>query len=742
MRRVLEVPLKRERRPLGWPARRSDAIRWASIGTPSPTTPSAVLPAYHNRPHPVLSHHSNQYGSRSNRYLHGNRSTVHHQHVAKKTGLFGKPVFSTAEGFKQATEKALATAREIVGEIVSMADEAPSEDIAVKMDELSDILCQVADLSECVRLVHSDPSLRDAAQRASLAINAYVEELNTNTGLHRSLMHFITSEEFEKCDPVTQRTTELLMHDFETCGIHLDSKTREKVVELNNRILELSHAFMHNTTLPTLIPHSHCSQALTQHYSTTQDGSHVTVDHVKFNSLNSDLRRLSYQMYFAELPAQEKILEEMLRSRYDVSTLAGYKSFAHKALKTCMVQNPETAVQFLEKLSEKNLPLAQQEVEEMKRYRPSKNDKSQLQLCDVNLCISQAQKAIFQSKASELRKYFSLRTTLQGLGRLFRCLFGVTMETVPAHPDEVWSDDVIKLAFTDEGGHPLGYTYCDLFAREGKMVSDCHFTIQGGREMRNGQYQLPIIALCCNFSRGYHGNSDNPLLSLGAVENLFHEMGHALHSVLGRSRYQNVTGTRCSTDFAEVPSTLIEYFLADSHVLQSFAKHHETGHPIQGLDMTTVQLSGKVFPAYDLQLQIVYALTDLLLHIQKPSTYSPLQLAHDIYHRYAPLPLLPGATWVLRFNHFYGYGARYYSYLWARAVASLIWKCCFAKDPFSRESGDNLRRMLSFGGGLPPNVLVRDLLNFEPSVTHLVDTLHSSVVEHRQKLAQISSHSA
>ena len=73
------------------------------------------------------------------------------------------------------------------------------------------------------------------------------------------------------------------------------------------------------------------------------------------------------------------------------------------------------------------------------------------------------------------------------------------METIPTKWGEIWDDDVIKLAFVHKSDGLLGYTYCDLFSRPGKTVTDCHFTIQGGRKLCDGTYQHPIIARCCNF---------------------------------------------------------------------------------------------------------------------------------------------------------------------------------------------------------------------------------------------------
>ncbi len=63
------------------------------------------------------------------------------------------------------------------------------------------------------------------------------------------------------------------------------------------------------------------------------------------------------------------------------------------------------------------------------------------------------------------------------------------------------------------------------------------------------------------------------LISLDEVRTLFHEFGHALHSLL-----QNVTYPSAATvpsDFVELPSQIMENWAMQPEVLKMYAKHYE-----------------------------------------------------------------------------------------------------------------------------------------------------------------------
>ena len=70
------------------------------------------------------------------------------------------------------------------------------------------------------------------------------------------------------------------------------------------------------------------------------------------------------------------------------------------------------------------------------------------------------------------------------------------------------------------------------------------------------------------------------LLTYEEATTLFHEFGHALHGLLGRSRYPELSGTSVFTDFVEFPSQVNEMWMLRPETLSNFAVHHVTGDPI------------------------------------------------------------------------------------------------------------------------------------------------------------------
>ncbi|CAK7241430.1 MAG: Mitochondrial intermediate peptidase [Sporothrix thermara] len=408
----------------------------------------------------------------------------------------------------------------------------------------------------------------------------------------------------------------------------------------------------------------------------------------------------------------------------------------------------------------------------------------------------QQQRVVPQKRDGPLSHYFSLGTVMQGLSRLFQRLYGIRFVPRETPAGETWHPDVRRLdVVSDTDGH-VAVLYCDLFYRDDKSPNPAHFTVRCSREIAaeeieeaaqaqgQGQdqlqdaltaaplaphdaandgmaisrdratgavKQLPTIALVCDFSRsgsssssfssGSSGRSlfggradDKPaLLTFHEVETLFHEMGHAIHSVLARTSLQTVAGTRCATDLAELPSTLMEHFAADPAVLALFARHYETDAPVDYAQVAEGLRRARRFEGLDDENQIVLAMLDQAYHGTTPpvgrgqstEVFHALQRAvmtaggdnnNTNTNNINGLVDPRGTCWQGFFGHLFGYGATYYSYLFDRVLAERVWRVVFAGGQdggaLQRANGEHLRdSLLRWGGGRDPWRCVSDALH-------------------------------
>ncbi|KAK9730095.1 Peptidase family M3 [Popillia japonica] len=635
----------------------------------------------------------------------------------ENVGLFNIPELTSHEGFYILRDKCKNATEELIEEATGIDRKRKMVEI---FDDLSNSLCKVADLAEFIRLAHSSVNYAKAAESACCAISGLVERLNTDVNLYNSLRDVVHKGDIINTNDIDNHVAKLFLFDFEQSGIHLSENDRNKIVSLTDYILQLGQQFVAGTTSPRTIKLALVPDFVKNVF--VCDGENITVSGLHGDSTNPLIRELAYRIYLQPESRQEQLLQKLLQARNALAVTCGFETYSYKTLNGSLMQNPSAVMEFLTKLSNNIKDKAELDFYVMNVMKQNEHsDIGKLAPWDVPYYTQKIKREKFKVTSSEYSPYFSLGVCMEGLSNIFSSLYGITLQDVPLKPGEAWVNDVYKLAVTHESEGLLGYIYCDFYERKGKPNQDCHFTIQGGKYLPTGEYQLPIVVLMLTLPMPKW--SSPCLLTPSMLDNLFHEMGHAMHSMLGRTHYQHVTGTRCSTDFAEVPSVLMEYFAADPRVLRTFAKHFQTKETIPDEMLHRLCGSKHLFMASETQLQIFYSALDQKYHAG-PLKGSTMDVIGEMQNQYYGLPYIPNTAWQLRFSHLFGYGAKYYSYLVSKALASWIWQTYFEKDPFNRSHGERYRReCLGHGGGKPPWNMVADFLKKDPTPSLLAESL-------------------
>ncbi|KAH9816265.1 putative mitochondrial intermediate peptidase mitochondrial precursor [Melampsora americana] len=615
-------------------------------------------------------------------------------------------------------------------------------------DRLSDGLCRMIDLAELLRNLHPDSNWIQASDQAHDLLCRYMNTLNTHRELYSSLDHVLNQiSEKDQRNPklFASRTVALqFLRDFRRHGIHLSSKERSKLVDLSDRMLILGRAFFSNSTHPSSLIEINKSEALMlgQRFLNQLDFNFKgfsEIDPMDWHGLTllrqHPLESVRKRVWMSQNQSSESeidVLETLLRTRYEFAKLTGRSNWGEVALEDKMASRPENVMNFLSQLSNKTKPSAMNELQELQRLKQKHISSSQLPTIYpwdrdyfANL-ITQSERT---PSSGSVSPYFSVGRCIQGLSRLFGRIYGISFRVEAHQPEEVWDQSVVKIGVWDEDEGRIGTIYCDLFQRDGKTAGAAHYTVLCSRRTdlddeevdfdflepnddqilvddlrlsridcellnvpvserrnRSGTYQRPVVVFSCSFDPP---TAHQPsLLNWSDVETLFHEMGHAMHSMIGQTEYHNVAGNKMSNGSSRI-------------TVNSDGTFHKLTRSYRIIRKTLEKrptVIGQITPI------------TFIIPIKNPIS---IQVKDGIQFKpeFGILPSIPNTSWQTRFGHLHGYGASYYSYLFDRAIAAKVWKDLFEDDSLCRESGERLKtELLGWGGGRDPWLSVGNLL--------------------------------
>jgi thimet oligopeptidase len=414
------------------------------------------------------------------------------------------------------------------------------------------------------------------------------------------------------------------------------------------------------------------------------------------------------------------LLQKILVLRDDIAHRLGYASFADMATEVRMVKNAATAIEFEEKLKTGLQPKFDAEMEEFRqmKIKETGDPNAQIHVWDWRYYANELRKTKYNVDAEQLRVYFPYDRVVEGLFAIYQHIFGLKFERVEA--PYKWIGDLQLYSVSDaKTGEPMGLFYLDMFPRNGKYNHFAEFGIIEGKLLPDGRYQRPVCALVCNFPPPQPGKPS--LMSHDEVVTIFHEFGHAMHTILTRAKYSRFSGTSVPQDFVEAPSQMLENWAWDKNVLDSFARdYRDPNKKIPADILAQLKASRLATEGMFYRRQLSFGIMDLALHTEIHATNADqvVPLSNKVLSEVS-LPVPENTAFVAYFGHIIGYGAGYYGYAWADAIAADM-ATVFENSPdgfFDKTTGMRMRNEIySMGDSRDINISIEKFLGRPRSI--------------------------
>jgi Zn-dependent oligopeptidase len=425
---------------------------------------------------------------------------------------------------------------------------------------------------------------------------------------------------------------------------------------------------------------------------------------------NRELRKKMYLAFNSKanqnnLNDNKKLIIEIVQLRDKKAKLLGYANYAEYVLEERMAKSPKNVFDFLSELKDKSIAFAQKEKKELEGYARKLDGLQGLERWDTAYYAEKLKIETINLDEQLLKPYFKLENVIEGVFTLAKDLFQLQFKQRTDIP--VYHPDVLTYEILDKNNSLLAVFYADFFPRKGKRQ---------GAWMTNFKTQnatnRPHVANVCNFTKPT--KNEPSLLTFNEVTTLFHEFGHALHSILSQVKYKSLAGTNVLWDFVELPSQLLENWCYEKLSLQKFAKHYETNEVIPDDLVERIKKSMQFRSASANLRQVGLATLDLKWHttvINDDTNVVEFErnalLETDLY------PIVNNCIISTQFGHIFqgGYAAGYYSYKWAEILEADVYESFEEAGVLNTSLAEKLvNEILSKGGTQNPETL---FINFK-----------------------------
>ncbi len=410
-------------------------------------------------------------------------------------------------------------------------------------------------------------------------------------------------------------------------------------------------------------------------------------------------------------------LTKIVNLRIKRANLLGFESHADYVLERSMAKNSDNVYDLLNRLWEPALRRAKAEAKEFQDVIDREGGDFKLQPWDWWYYAEQVRKEKYDLDDTLLRPYFEINNVLEGAFSVATKLYGITFKERTDLP--IYHEDVKAYEVKEANGNHIGIFFTDYHPRTGKQVGAWSSTFRS-QSNRNENWINPIVVNVCNFSPP---TDDSPaLLRFREVETLFHEFGHALHSLLRTRIYTNQLMPR---DFVELPSQIMENWAGEPAVMKEYARHYKTGESIPDElieKMENARYHNQGFTAVeylaasflDMDWHTLTEIKDLDPQKFEDASLAKINLIPEIITRYrSPY-----------FNHIFSwsYSSGYYSYIWAEVLDADAFQAFKETDIYNQELAGKFRKyVLGLSGSQDAMGLYRKFRGKDPDIQPLLE---------------------